>query len=140
MHIFEVKINWLVSPDFSRSIALPLNTGPSTPCRSRSMQCHFPVQTFSPILSYIVTLFILDTSLMIRSILKSNFKMILILKTHLAIRIHAAVTLLHSVVIRFVNIDQIWSRSICSLSISINSNEMFYFVNLSIFQVLRLCD
>ena len=38
---------------------------------------------------------------MIRSILKSNFIMILILKTHLAIRIRAAVTLLHSVVIRF---------------------------------------
>ena len=66
--------------------------------------------------------------------------MILILKTHLAITIRAAVTLLHSVVIRFVNIDQIWSRSICSISIALNSNEMFYFVNLSIFQVLKLCD
>ena len=61
--------------------------------RSRSMQCHLPVQTFSPILSYIVKLFILDTPLMIRSRLKSNFIMILILKTHLAIRIRAAVTL-----------------------------------------------
>ena len=54
--------------------------------------------------------------------------------------IRAAVTLLRSVVIRFVNIDQIWSRSICSVSISLNSNAMFYFVDSSQFQVLKLCD
>ena len=75
--------------------------------RSRSRQCHLPVQTFSPILSYIVKLFILNTSLVIKSRLKSNFIMIFILKTYLPIRIHAAVMLLRSVVIRFVNIDRI---------------------------------
>ena len=94
----------------------------------------------SSILSYIVKLFTLNTSLLIRSRLKCSFIMILTLKTCQAIRICAEVTMLCSVVIGFFNIDQIWSRSFCSLCLSININELFHFVNLSVLQALKLCD
>ena len=97
----------MLAADLSRSISLSLNVGRPTRCRSRSRQCHLPFQPFPPILSDIVKLFILNTSLIIRTRLKKQRYNDNDTQTHLAIRIRAAVTLLRSVVIRFVNMDQI---------------------------------